>query len=191
MKPLTLSIVYDHDVQNPLEHTDWKVVSFSNRHNNYEDPYNYLKDTAPEGKDIGIRRKLEVGTMFILSCYQHGSTQWGLQGEVCQCRFDTAQVAGLLIYEGDPKDIPKDFDEREKMARSLIKTYTQWANGEVYGYCLDSENDHIDSCWGFYEKESMLEHILPYTEGKAVIVEGEASYLLDIKDLKALELINT
>ena len=47
-----------------------------------------------------------------------------------------------------------------KRARQACEAYTQWCNGEVYGYdierltacphCGQETAESIDSCWGFY-----------------------------------------
>jgi hypothetical protein len=47
-----------------------------------------------------------------------------------------------------------------KRARQACAAYTQWCNGEVYGYevevvtacghCGSEQAEPIDSCWGFY-----------------------------------------
>ncbi len=188
-----LKLVYDQGVEDPLEHGDWRTVSFSTRIGNYEDPDKYLNpslgfDTAT-AKTLGYRRKMEVGTMFILSCYQHGAVQWGLKGETHQCRWDNANIAGLLIYEGDTKDLPKGYEAREKMARSIIEAYTQWCNGEVYGYRLTKDGYYIDSCFGYYDKESIIDAVMHHTKGSADIkIKGKASYLIDKSDLIKQEL---
>ncbi len=31
-----------------------------------------------------------------------------------------------------------------------VKTYDQYLQGEVYGYVVERDGEHVDSCWGFY-----------------------------------------
>ncbi len=41
-----------------------------------------------------------------------------------------------------------------------LKTYTAWANGEVYGFILrDKEGNEIDSCWWMYSLDEIHEQI--------------------------------
>lgn len=181
-----LELVYDHDVEDPLEHCDWRTVSFSTRIGNYEDPYKYLKDDCPEPRNIGLKRKMDAGTMFILSCFQHGNVQWGLRGETHQCQWDNADIAGLLLYDGNTKDLPKGYEAREEMARNIIKTYTQWCNGEVYGYRLTKDDEDLDSCYGYYDKETIIDALwvyLQHIEEKDIEITGEASGLIDKAEL--------
>lgn len=187
-----LELVYDIDPEDPLAHGPWRTVSFSTRVGNYEDPYKYLKDDAPEGRTLGYRRKLEVGTMFILSCFQHGNVIWGLKGETPSCRWDNAPIAGLLIYEEDPRDLPKTYEAREKIARLTIEAYTKWCNGEVYGYSLTKDGEEIDSCYGYYDKEGIIDALWPYLQHidgpDDIEITGEASGFMDKSDLIKKEL---
>jgi hypothetical protein len=53
-----------------------------------------------------------------------------------------------------------------KRARQACDAYTQWCNGEVYGYevarittcpcCGDDQAEPVGSCWGFFDREECL-----------------------------------
>ena len=64
-----------------------------------------------------------------------------------------------------------------------VETYSQWANGEVYGFRLikvdeyNKEIEEIDSCWGFYGSDPRENGIEDY------IPEG-FEYLLDEVEYK-------
>ena len=88
---------YPSDHDNPLELTDWKLYSFSNRHINHRDPDDfglYQEERGGEVKtsDVGLRRKLDCGTAFLLDYFEHGTGHWSLAGTGYQCRFDTANM---------------------------------------------------------------------------------------------------
>lgn len=37
------------------------------------------------------------------------------------------------------------------LLKAGVETYSQYANGEVYGFVIEDEDgEHVDSCWGFY-----------------------------------------
>jgi len=91
---MILTIEYDQDTESPLADSDWEMYSFNSRHSNFKHPTSFFPP------DLGLLRKLEVGTAFVLSCYMHGNACWSLQGEGPQCPWDTAQTAGLLMYRG-------------------------------------------------------------------------------------------
>lgn len=94
------------------------------------------------------------------------------------CRWDSGQVG--FIYVHRDKALKewglKPNNWRKKAATYLtgeVNTYDQYLRGDVYGYVVFEENkkgkiveDHIDSCWGFYDEEycekeakSMAEHL--------------------------------
>jgi hypothetical protein len=185
---IKLELSYDPDPQDPLEFGYWKHISFSTRHNNYEDPYKHLREDVPEAKEIGLRRKLDVGTAFLLSYYEHGLCKWSLKGEGPQCRFDTAQTAGLLMYLGNPKDMPKTYEARAKIARIVLEAYTNWCNGQVYGFTLYDGEEEIDSCYGYYDTAEIMDAVMPHTKDKEVEITGEASCIIDHEDIGAKEL---
>lgn len=146
----------DYDIMNPsveggfYDHT-WRLISFNNRHRSYE---NHEKYTNP---DIGLRRKLAVGTAFYLDYFEHSGCIWSLSGSGPQCRWDTSRMAGILIFD-NPKDMgAKTYEDRAKDAKNFLEIYTDWANGHGHGYIIeDEEGNQLDSCWGFYDSD--IEH---------------------------------
>jgi hypothetical protein len=56
-----------------------------------------------------------------------------------------------LASAADPKrDIVQIRDQ-------LVETYTQWANGDVWGYIIeDSDGDEVGACWGIYGAEDCI-----------------------------------
>jgi hypothetical protein len=153
----------DLDADNPLEGSGWEVVSFLNRANN---PADY--------QSIGVKRKLATGTAFILKCYRHGCEVWSLQGDgrfYHHGSWDTSNGAGLLLFKGNPKDMPKGMEARQKMAQETIDTYSTWVNGGAVGWVLETEDvcdqevSHthhthkhvVDSCWGYYDRDHAIE----------------------------------
>lgn len=52
-------------------------------------------------------------------------------------------------------------ERRAQLAEQLhaeVKTYSQWVNGDVYGYIIEDENGgEVDACWGFYGCDEALQ----------------------------------
>ena len=148
-----VKILSDHDIQSPSEFMDcqWRLVSFLNKHRSYEDHEKY---TNP---DIGLRRKLAVGTAFYLDYFEHSGCSWSISGSGPQCRWDTSRGAGIVIFD-NPKDMgAKTYEDRRKDAEIFLELYTDWANGHGHGYSIETEEGEIlDSCFGFYD--SQIEH---------------------------------
>ena len=166
MHKLTITIENDPDIENPCDFdSNWKVISFNSRHTAYENPDNFFTAIYGDGprypfielrpNDIGLRRKLAVGTAFILSAYEHGNIAWSLEGEGMQCNFDTADIAGLLVWEHPVSEMgAKTLKDRAEDARKFLETYNSWSNGHGLWYSVESmqaSGDIIeDSCGGFY-----------------------------------------
>jgi len=179
---LKLTIEVDEHPENPLDNTDWKLYSFSHSHGNSKHPDEFIQSRDRYGDihwSIGYKRKAQYSLAHVLSCYQHSGISWSFKGEGSQCRFDTAQIAGVLVWEGKAADCGATPEDREKYARAMLESYNEWANGSVYGFTLvDEENDIDESCWGFYGDGQelaavMLEHIGDALEGKAFKLEAE------------------
>lgn len=182
---ITVTIDYDSDVDSPLEWMDdLKMYSFHRRNGNAHpnDFFTHIGSHGYEvdGPSIGLRRKLDCGTAVILSCHEHSNVRWALQGEGTRCMFDTADVAGILIWEGKPNDIGKTYDERMRFFRSILGEYNEWANGEVYWYNIEDTTGNIDdSCGGMYYDYLLdeLRRILKDIDPDEIRYKGDAKWI--------------
>ena len=168
----------------------WTLYSFNRNSIHHADPEQFVREWA-DGEatpaDIGLRRKLGVGLAFWLQYYEHGLGQYDLKGEGPQCRWDTAPLAGILVWENKPGDMgAKSYDERASDARAFLATYNNWMNGLVYGYSLETPTgEHVDSCWGFYEPDYLATAISSLKHGDRVKLKGTAAAAIDQSHLPA------
>lgn len=116
-----------------------------------------------------VRRRAVVLPVFK---YEHGGVAYSTGA--FSCPWDSGQVGWTfatraeILANWSGKRLTAAL--RKKAADLLtagVKTYSQWANGEVYGYVihtaedpedddsLDHDGDHADSCWGFYGFEEV------------------------------------
>jgi hypothetical protein len=183
---LTLTINTDHDTECPdASYDGWKLVSFGRKHASYEDPAKYVKAFDRRTREvtpanIGLAKKLKVGLVFFLSYYEHGQGAWSLIGEGTQCPWDTAYLAGLLVWTGKPGDIgAKTLEDRAEDARNFLESYNAWANGHCYWYRLTNENgEEIERIGGFIADEALSEAISEsLNAGDNVMVEGDGAWL--------------
>ncbi len=153
---------FPHDPPNMGERAT--VHSFNRRHCNSADPDAFglvVKEGRITSSNPGIRQRLDTGTAFILSAYEHGNIVWSLGGEGYQCRWDTAPVAGILFIDrkrGQSREV------REAEAREFLEGYNAWCNGEVYDVCLWSGEDNEDiidslSCLGWKEVREAIQSL--------------------------------
>lgn len=174
-KYIRVSIDNDCDIQNPSQGAGfydctWTPISFSRKHSNYEDPSKYLRIIGKSNgygvyvkpASIALRSKLRAGTAFLLDYYEHGAGKWSIHGSGPQCQWDTAQYAGILLWQNKPKDMgAKTHAERALDAINFLEIYNDWCNGYGHGYTIDlieETEDSIDltgldSCWGFYDSD--------------------------------------
>src|SRR5262245_26265560 len=145
--PRVLTIGHDPDVDRPGSGYDgWKPVSFGRRHTNFEHPVNY---DLSRRENFGLRRKLQAGLAFWLSYYEHGLCNWSLRGEGPRCRWDSVDVAGILIWTGKPSDLgAKTCHARAREARHFLGEYTDWCNGHCYWFSVDDGDELLHSSGG-------------------------------------------
>jgi hypothetical protein len=153
-----ISIYADEDAPNPLE--DWCemgiILSLNRRHRNFD----------PVGVEEAIAGNPDA---VPLSYFEHGLCRWSVAGELpdaLRCPWDSISFAGVWLPDEETLASARNyggFTRRlfmRKRARQACDAYTQWCNGEVYGYqvervtacgpCHGEQAEHVDSCWGFF-----------------------------------------
>jgi hypothetical protein len=188
---LAVRIEYDSSCDDPSPTKDgcsgWRLISFGRRHLNYQDPckvglrYATGGPSSYEVEDEGLRADLEAGRAFLLSYYEHGNCLWSLREEGPDCRWDSVRTAGLLVWEGDAPCPYTSHEKASESARAFLESYTAWANGECYGYSIEDDGEHVDSCWGYYGNDAdlMVEEIKSAIDGRPFEVTGDAAHLLE------------
>jgi hypothetical protein len=130
--------------------------------------------------NVGIARKLKVGLAFWLSYYEHGLGAWSLIGEGLQDQWDTAYLAGLLIWTGKPGDIgAKTLEGRAYDARNFLEHFNDWMNGNCYWFRLaDESGEEIEGFGGLIGAEALAEVVGESLQpGDNLMVEGEAAWM--------------
>ena len=156
---LRVKLSIDNDLRNPTEDDcQWQVASFQRGHVNTRSREDFT--------GIGWRRKLAVGTAFLLHYQEHGSCRWSLFDGTYE---DLSDADGIAWFER-PSDMgAKDYAGRERDCRTFLACYTDWCNGDGLGWHVDVidgdlDNDgepvgtgievESDSCWGYFASDS-------------------------------------
>lgn len=147
---VTIRIVYDDAPESPTTWGWYDIVTFDTRSVTSTSPWAYVDEET--GKpNAELAEQLKDGRAFWLDIYEHGGTSYSLHAEGTQDQWDTAGKGGLIILTDDALKEVDAYKYREAAARGYLETYTEWANGEVYGYQIeDADGDDVDSCYGFY-----------------------------------------
>ena len=164
-----IKILPDYDLEDPTQFDgSWTLYAFSNRMNHSADPESVGFEIGENGHypSIGLRRKLAVGTAFMVSYFEHGNCKWGLAGSMDRMFgfwWGGVANAGLLVWEHPVSDMgAKTYQDRAKDASITLDLYTDYCNGNGYGYVIEDpavdEDGFIesdDSCFGFYGSDAV------------------------------------
>ena len=174
---LFIGIHYDQSPANPCKEWDGfgEIRSLSHRHIDSID------------RDEAVALIKSDPDVIPLSYFEHGNSLWMVKDLPApagvEFEWDGVRFAGIWIpdrcvresYMGQDGLSRRDWMVQQ--AKSACTTYTQWANGEVYGYIVDvykarkgdfgdvvTDHDYYDhhtpieedSCWGYYGWEDAL-----------------------------------
>ncbi len=152
-----VAVWQDDEPEGPNAWDGWTMYSFNTKHSHFKDPGQF--DQAQ------LEEWFEKGSAYKLGYYEHGGSLWFLKGENpvgAGDVFDSVEYAGVLIWEGS--DIAglygKDKSKFEESARTYCKTFTQWENGQVYGFTVKAAPGVTGiSAGGFYSIGQLAEEV--------------------------------
>lgn len=171
-----------HDYESPLDLMyDLASGYDSDEADSIRDSYD--DDKISDNEYYKKLKELAVKNNLILPVYLLDHTIVKYSTEDFNDSWDSGQVG--IIYAPHSR-IEKEWgsvdDESLEKARKCmmaeVEKYSQWANGEVYGFRLikedefGSEIEEIDSCWGFYGNDLKENGIADY-------IPEEFKYLLE------------
>lgn len=175
-----LRIMVDPD---PVDPREWDnlgtMVCF---HRNYKLGDNHDFE-SPEDFENWLEEQKKNGEKFIilpLFLYDHSgiSISTGIEPNWYHKNWDSGQVGWIYVSYSDIRkeyNIKKiSLDRARQVTENLIsevKIYNQYLTGDVYGFeivklktckcCGNTEEEHVDSCWGFYgyDLQNIIDHI--------------------------------
>ena len=172
IKDLKVKVVYDEISENPR---DWdnigKMVCFRTRYN-LGDETDLRTDQFEGWNELKAYLVKEKKAFLILPLrlYDHSGISISVSSSYpFNCPWDSMQVGFIYCTKEDIKEnylvknnyvkriTKKILNKAEEELKQEVKTYNQYLNGEVFGFVVeDSEEKHIDSCYGFYDVEEAL-----------------------------------
>lgn len=173
-----IKIVHDSDCDCPMDWDyQWTLHSFDR--NSIHENQEYNVDNLP----IGIRRKLQVGTAFLLN-------DNGDDYSIRPLNYSGwRQPGGILLWEHPPKELRKSYAERMHDAEVFLNTYNDWRNGRCVGYMVETvDGEHLDSCFGYFESDAKYMSecaVASLAEGDRVKIAGDFADVFDRSALPA------
>lgn len=167
---LTINIKYDEYTESPREwcnlgtivgyHRRYDLVDISNpvigeNGSHYADFLAYLRT-----------KQLSISDVVYLPVYAYVHSGVCLNTTGFSCDWDSGQVGYIYVARSN---IRRDFSvkrvtkklstEVEKTLASEVSVFSQYLEGEVYGFeVLDTNDNIVDSCYGFYSVEDAMSH---------------------------------
>ncbi len=168
----------DRDLMQPYtEDGAVRIVVLHGRYINPDDDLTTVEDVEEfEKANAGPSGEWAVFPLFL---YDHSGTVYSVSENGANpfaCPWDSGRVGVLALkrsehgdtnYKGEPLSL---FD----VAKSCAKTYTDWANGNGWGYVVeDADGEDLDSLWGFIgdsDDDYMVSEALESYNGHVKIV---------------------
>ena len=183
----TLRIIQD---SNPESSREWDNLGsfYTTKNNGYIKReisiYDYEQDEEFDfGSDVDsdTERLSKLGYIAIpVSVYDHSS--WTVFTGVAN-GWDSGCIGFYVVSREKIREdfgckrISKKLLERVKnILEDEIKTFDRYIQGEVWGFEITKDGEHLDSCWGFYEEddfETFQNHIRLYFPSEANITEEQ------------------
>jgi len=175
-KKHTIEIFPDEHCENPIQ--TWDVLGeYLCWHRRYN-LGNSDRFTTPD--EVVAYARQTQSLLFPLFLYDHSGIVLSLSNSHYPFtdQWDAGQLGFILV---DREKVLKEFGKKrltkqlkQKIGQIIegeVETYNQYLAGDVYGYVVSRDNEHIDSCWGYYGQDDCLSEarsIVDYEVEKAV-----------------------
>lgn len=158
-----LTILYDSEPQNPRE---WdNLGTFIDTQGNgdetdfiFKGGYGSRQEFIEKGIKEICKHFKDVGVIMPVHKYQHSGVSYSTSyGYPYNCRWDSGTVGFIFATKQDIREnwgikrvTEKYIEYTQKILSDEIDTFSQWANGDVFGFTIEENGEVIDSCYGFY-----------------------------------------
>jgi hypothetical protein len=188
-----LKVVHDSSPESPRSWDNLgTMICFHNRYD-LGDNHNYNSDDYSGWGEMKQAIIKEENPAVILPLYMYDHSGISISTSPFSCRWDSGQIGFILVSkkkaleEFGGKIVTAKLKERlEKILEGEVETYTQYVEGEVYGFqIVDEDDDIIDSCYGFYGSDFATNGMLDYIDHELLgVAEGEVVVLLEEAEIQ-------
>lgn len=129
---------------------------------------------------------------IVLPIYMYEHSGVALNTSGFSCGWDSGQVGFIYVSK---EDVRKEWGVKrissklkEKIIGNLeaeVSLYSDYINGDIYGFILEEkikqedgtiELEHVDSCWGFIGRDTMIEDMKWNVSAEAMPLFDELEY---------------
>ena len=178
----TIEIHVDENPINPREecyHTT-KMVCFHKRYS-LPNETDYKKDDFNSWDELEYRIKKDNNVLAILPIYMYDHSGLTIATTPFSCSWDSGQIGFIFVT----KEKAKEWKSFKRVTKKLvawaegcltadIKEYSQFLEGDCYGYIIKHGEEELDSCWGIYGIENVRGQAKESAESIKVIKVEEA-----------------
>ena len=176
----TIEVEYDQDAESPREWDNLGIMHCAHGRYNlgdnnsnellaeairkssaYRNSWEYVYNFSNHFDLVQMAIKCDM-IMLPLYLYDHSGITMNTTG--FSCPWDSGQVGYVIVSKeraraeyGTSRVTAKLRAKVERVLRGEVETYDTYLRGEVYGYTAESEEGDFDSCWGYFDLET-LEH---------------------------------
>jgi hypothetical protein len=174
-----IEIHVDEDPQNPREECDHacQIVCFHKRYR-LPNETDYKKDDFNSWDELEDRIKKDNNVLAILPIYMYDHSGITIATTPFSCPWDSGQIGFIFVT----KEKAKEWKSFKRVTKKLvawaegcltadIKEYSQFLEGDCYGYIVKQGDEELDSCWGFYGIENVREQAKDSAESIKVEVK--------------------
>jgi hypothetical protein len=170
---MTVQIVPDDSPESPR---DWgwpgTIVCFEHRRYNLGDEQVYGPDDLTEHLAENDAR-ISMPVYF----YEHSVMSMSARsfvGRAQHADWDSSCCGAVYMTADEIREqfnVKRISKKTEQLAREFltaqVELYGQYLAGDVYGYVIeDAEGEHVDSCWGFYGLDDVMDQAKAAADGE-------------------------
>lgn len=188
-----LRVLQDSSADSPRDWDNLGTMICFHRRYDLGDKHNYSSDDYDSWEEMKKAIQKEENTAVILPLYLYDHSGISISTGAFSCRWDSGQIGFIFVskekalQEFGGKIVTAKLKEKlERILEGEVETYDQYVRGEVYGFqIVDEDDNHIDSCYGFYGTDFATNGMLDYIDHTLLgVAEGEVLALLEEAEIE-------
>ena len=138
---ISVEVFYDQHAESPRQWDNMtKFIMFHRRYNLPHEVDIHEQDYS-SWDEMEAELQQQYKWVYPVFMYDHSGLAFSINS--FSCRFDSGQVGFIVLDEGTP-------EQAYKWATSELHIYSEYVNGNVFGFLVEENGEHIHGCSGFY-----------------------------------------